>query len=97
MPAGPELFRLVFAFVWGLLMGPLSSGFIYTFIMIILLEFYAAWATSMEHPQWRFVSVVAINLAGIAGWVLGRWLILGETGLEHLDGLPYKVFGYAPW
>lgn len=87
-----ELLEIVVAFVIGLFFGPLSSGFIYFLISIIVLELFAFYTTRKLPEGYKWYMRVVINLAGIIGWILGRWLVINETGVEHLCGLPEFLY-----
>lgn len=88
-----DLSQIVFAFIYGLFFGPFSNSIVYVIISLIVFELYVIISTRMAKPLWQFEFRVTMNAAGLIGWVLGRWLILDETGIEDLSGLPYRVFG----
>ncbi len=87
-----ELFQLIYGFVMGLILGPLAGNIVFVLLTVVIIEVYTFWSTATLPQPWRFEARVAINLFALIGWVLGRWLILGETGLENLSDLPYRVF-----
>ncbi len=84
-----DAYSLIVGFLWGMFMGPMSSGFVYLFISTIVLEAYAAIITA--HNVYRAEMRIAITAAAVMGWIFGRWLVLGETGVENLIGLPEQV------
>ncbi len=77
-----ELNQIVFSFAIGLLFGPISWGLAYFIAFIIIYEIIVFYITSGLSPKWRFLARLGINAAAILGWIIGRWLVLGNTGFE---------------
>ena len=87
-----DIYGVVVGFLYGLFLGPLSAGFVYLFIATIILEAYAIISTAKIPNGYRLEARIAITAAAIMGWIVGRWFVLGETGVENLVGLPSQVF-----
>lgn len=82
--ANTELNQIIYAFVYGLLFGGFSWGIVWLIVFIIIYEIFIFYVTDGLEPHWRLLARVGINAALFLGWILGRWLILGHTGLEFL-------------
>jgi hypothetical protein len=79
-----ELFQIVSAFTLGLLFGPLSWGIGYNFLFIIIYELLLFYFTKDYPEVYRVETRIVANLAGICGWILGRYFLCKETGLEKI-------------
>lgn len=77
-----ELFQIVSAFALGLLFGPLSWGIGYNIFFIIIYEILLFYFTKNFPGVYKIQTRIIANLAGLYGWVLGRTLLINETGLE---------------
>ena len=86
-----ELFQVVIAFAFGLAAGPISSGIAFLIVYTIFFEVFLVFATGMREPYWYPEARIAIFCSGILGWVLGRWLVADETGIDELSGMPERV------
>lgn len=75
----------------GLFFGPMSSGLVYLIITILIWEGIIIYITKRLKPQYRFDIRLAMNVAGILGWVLGRWLYLGNTGYKQFINFMSKI------
>lgn len=80
----PVLFQVVFSFVIGLFLGPYSNSLELLILLMVLTEslaYYTSFLYNKEFPN--FLERLAINCMYLMGWVVGRWLVMGETGFEY--------------
>jgi hypothetical protein len=81
-----EFSQIVFSFALGLISGPLSRGISFFFLFVCIYEI-ALWRITEGLPiYWQMRTRVVVNLASFLGWIVGRYLILEETGLEGFFG-----------
>lgn len=78
-----ELSQLVCAFVIGILFGPFSTSLIWRLIYVIVYLIVIFYFTRGEKPYWKTLTRIAIISISFYGYLLGRWLVLGTTGLEN--------------
>lgn len=75
-------FQLIFFFAYGILFGGLSPSIFYSFLFIVVYEFYVFHMSKNFPPIVRELDRILLNVVYIGGWILGRCLMLNETGLE---------------
>jgi len=75
--------QIILSFALGLLFAPMSYGIEYTFLFIIIFEFYVFIITTKYPPCIRFVDRLLINLFFIFGWIISRINFCNETGMER--------------
>lgn len=71
-----ELFQYITSFTFGLAFGAVSFGLMWYFLFIMVYELFYAILTGGIYPFWSFRARVSVNLLGIIGWALGRWIYL---------------------
>ncbi len=91
VPKYSDYVQIIISFMIGLFFGPLSSGLIYLLITIIIWEGLIIWVTKRLKPQYKFNIRIALNAAGILGWVLGRWIYKGNTGYKQFITFISKI------
>ena len=77
-----EFFQIISAFILGLLFGPLSLGIFYSLLFIFIYEFFLFYYTKNYPGVYKLQTRIYSNIFGIYGWIIGRYLLLGETGFE---------------
>lgn len=77
-------FQLMFFFAYGVLFGGLCKHILPSLIFIVLYEFYVFHMSQFFPPNIKAIDRVLLNVVYIFGWILGRVLILNETGLEEV-------------
>lgn len=85
-------FQFIFFLASGLLFGGISRSLILSLIFIIVYEFYIFHISRFYPPKVRAIDRVLFNVAYIFGWILGRILMLNETGLEDIADRFDKLF-----
>lgn len=75
-------FQLLFFFMYGVMFGGIAKNILYSILFIIVYEFYVFNSTRFFPPNVREVDRVLLNIVYIGGWIIGRCLMLNETGLE---------------
>lgn len=75
--------QCVFFLAYGILFGGISSSLFMTILFVIVYEFYVFNITLYFPPEVRAVDRVLVNIVFFFGWVLGRLLMLNETGFEE--------------
>lgn len=71
-----EMFQLITSFTLGVVFGAISLGLMWYFLFIIVYELGYAILTWGVYPFWSFRTRVTVNLLGVIGWVIGRWVYL---------------------
>lgn len=74
-PDYTELVQLVVAFAFGVIFSPFSYGPLFFIIWLVLYEFAYAYYTNTECPYWRLFFRVALIMASILGWLIGRTVV----------------------
>ena len=67
--------QIIISFALGVLLAPLSYGFIYFIIFTIIYELIYYHGTKGEFPYWSTSSRFYINFVYIGAWWLGRLLV----------------------
>lgn len=75
--------QCVFFLAYGILFGGLSSSLFISVIFVIIYEFYVFNITLYFPPEVKAVDRVLVNVVFFFGWIVGRLLMLNETGLEE--------------
>ena len=79
-----EIFQILSAFILGLLFGPISWGLYYSIAFFIIYELLLFYLTKDYPGVYKFQTRFFANVFAIFGWIIGRFLLLGETGFEPL-------------
>lgn len=74
--------QIVMSLVSGILFGGLSKTILFSLVFIFFFEFMVFQYTSSYPPTVKTNERFLINIVFILGWIIGRVLILNETGLE---------------
>jgi len=77
-------FQIILFLCYGILFGGLCRNIFLSLIFIVIYEFYIFHITRFFPPEAKEIDRFLINLFYIFGWVLGRILMLNETGLEDV-------------
>lgn len=75
-------FQTILFLAYGLLFGGISPSLLFTLFFIMVYEFYVYHISSLYPPQVSKVDRVFINVIFLFGWIMGRILMLNETGFE---------------
>lgn len=90
-PQCSDYIQVIISFMIGLFFGPLSSGILYFIITLIIWECLIIWSTKRLQPNYRLETRIVLNVAGIIGWILSRWLYLGNIGYSKFIILMSKL------
>lgn len=74
--------QIVSSLAMGILFGALSKTILFSLLFIVFFEFLVFHYTSAYPPTVRSEDRFLINLVFVLGWVIGRVLLLNETGFE---------------
>lgn len=77
-------FQIILFLMYGILFGGICKNILIPFIFIVIYEFYIFHITRFFPPKVRELDRFLINIVYIFGWILGRILMLNETGFEDL-------------
>lgn len=84
--------QIVSSLAMGILFGALTKTILFSLLFILFFEFAVFHYTQVYPPSVRSEDRFLINLIFLLGWVIGRVLILNETGFED----PVKFFLEKP-
>lgn len=87
-----ELSQLIIAFTCGVLLGPFGGSLLWRLMFAIIYFAIIYYFTKGEKPYWRTLTRVAIVCISFYGYFLGRWLMLGTTGLENHFTFRHEVY-----
>lgn len=76
-------FQCVFFLAYGILFGGISSSLFITIIFVLIYEFYVYHISQFYPPSVQAFDRVLVNIIFFYGWIIGRWLMLNETGIEE--------------
>lgn len=74
--------QCVFFLTYGILFGGISSSLFVTVMFVIIYEFYVYNISMAYPPAVRSIDRVFLNIVFFFGWVVGRLLMLNESGFE---------------
>lgn len=74
--------QIVSSLAMGILFGALTKTILFSLLFIVFFEFLVFNYTSAHPPVVKSQERFLINLVFILGWIIGRVLILNETGFE---------------
>lgn len=77
-------FQLITFFAYGILFGGISRNIIFSLIFIVIYEFYVFHISRFFPPNVKSIDRILLNLVYIFGWILGRFLMLNESGFEEV-------------
>lgn len=77
-------FQLIFFLTFGILFGGIAMNLFFSLLFIVIYEFYVFHISRMFPPKVREIDRILLNLIYIFGWILGRCLMLNETGFEEI-------------
>jgi len=80
-----EVFQIGISFVLGLLFGPLSYGMSYNILFIFFYEIGLFYLTKNFPGVYKLETRIICNISALVGWVLGRCLLVNETGFEGVE------------
>lgn len=78
-------FQSIFFLAYGILFGGLSSSLLVTMVFLLLYEYYVFQVSQFYPPGVKYFDRIFVNIIFIFGWILGRVLILNETGFEEIS------------
>lgn len=78
-------FEILLSFIMGLLAGGVSYNILVTFIMIFIYEFFMVHVTKYFNKDTKMVNRFISRVFYFGGWIIGRILMLNETGLEVIE------------
>lgn len=90
-PCRSDYVQIILSFMIALFFSPLSKGLAYFIIFLIIWEGLIIWSTKCLKPAYKFNVRLALNVAGILGWILGRWLYRGDTGYVQFINFMSKL------
>lgn len=79
--AGMEL-QLLISLASGFLFGPLSYSILTSIVFVVIFEICVFHYSMIYPPEVRYIDRFLINLLFFFGWIIGRRLMLNESGLE---------------
>lgn len=77
-------FQIVSFLVYGLLFGGISSNLFFILLYCIFYEYFIFHISMFFPPKVKSLERVLLNLIFILGWVLGRYLMLNQSGFEDI-------------
>lgn len=77
-------FQLMFFFAYGILFGGISKNIFSSLVFIVIYEFYVFHMSRFFPPNVKVIDRVLLNVVYIFGWILGRVLMINQTGLEEV-------------
>ena len=77
-------FQIIASLASGLLFGGLSKTILFTILFVLVFEFFVFHSSKFYPPIVKGEDRVLINLVFFLGWIVGRVLMLNETGLEEV-------------
>ena len=75
-------FQIVTSLATGLLFGGLSKTILFTILFVVVFEFVVFHSSKFYPPVVKEEDRFIINLVFFLGWIIGRVLMLNETGFE---------------
>lgn len=72
--------------MYGILFGGIFKNLFFPFLFIVIYEFFIFHITSLYPPEVKELDRFLINIVYVFGIILGRILMLNETGFEDLFG-----------
>lgn len=85
-------FQLIFFFASGVIFGGLARSIFFTIALIIIYEYYVFHVSRFYPPNVKTLDRILLNVIYIFGWVLGRALMLNESGFEEVSDSFYGTF-----
>ena len=76
-------FQIITSLASGLLFGGISRTILFTVIFVLVFEFVVFYSSRFYPPKVKDEDRILINLVFFLGWIVGRVLMLNETGLEE--------------
>lgn len=70
----PAWVQVGMAFTLGLLLAPFSYGLVYYLLFLIGYEVFAIYLSAMDPRYWCLKTRLAVMLASLIGFLLGRWV-----------------------
>ena len=77
-------FQSIFFLCSGILFGGISGSLLLTILLIIIYEYYVFHVSNFYPQKVREYDRIFVNLIFLLGWILGRVLLLNETGFEDI-------------
>lgn len=77
-------FQALFFLAGGILSGGISSSLFISVLLLIIYEFYIFHISRFYPPAVKEFDRFLFNLLYIFGWIIGRILMLNETGFEDV-------------
>lgn len=77
-------FQSILFLAYGILIGGISNSLFFILVFIVLYEFYVFHISRMFPPNVKNLDRVLLNVMFIFGWIIGRILMLNETGIEDI-------------
>ena len=70
-----EMYQVILAFTIGVLFSPWNNGLFLFILFLIAYELLYFYATGFQLPYWRLEGRVAIVMASILGFIIGRTVV----------------------
>lgn len=80
-------FQIISFLAYGVLLGGISKHVLFVIFFCIVYEFYVFHISRFYPPEVKTLDRILLNLIFIFGWVVGRFLMLNESGLEEVVDL----------
>lgn len=77
------LFQCILGFTFGIIYGPIYNSLGFFLISVIIFEFIVLSSTMYYPPEVRTQDRILINLFGILGFIISRYIFKKETGFEE--------------
>uniref|UniRef100_A0A6C0BCE0 Uncharacterized protein n=1 Tax=viral metagenome TaxID=1070528 RepID=A0A6C0BCE0_9ZZZZ len=77
-------FQIISSFASGILFGGLSRSIFFTILFVLAFEFCVIHYSRFYPPEVMTYERVIVNIFFLLGWILGRILMLNETGFEDI-------------
>ena len=87
-------FQIISFLTYGILFGGLSKSLLFVIFFTIVYEFYVFHVSRFYPPEVKSFDRILLNLIFIFGWIVGRFLMLNESGIEEIVDLFNQTNNY---
>lgn len=84
-------FQIVSFLAYGVLFGGISKSLFFVILFCVVYEFYVFHISRFYPPEVKDLDRVILNLIFIFGWIVGRFLMLNESGLEDVIDILFEI------
>ena len=87
-------FQIISFLAYGVLFGGISKSLLFVILFCIIYEFYIFHISRFFPPEVKSLDRILLNFIFIFGWIVGRFLMLIESGVEEIVDLFNDVDHY---